>query len=207
MFGKMKISIDNLKNNKMFKFSLVATFIILIATCGMEAQFNQQVNRSLFSDPKAFKQDDALMILIVEETQANNGASNTESRSNDLSGGLNATSGYSGFQGDLGIKTGNTFKSDGKTTRSESIRSRLSARVIGVQPNGNLQIEGKRSSKVNEETQTITISGIVRPVDIRSDNTVYSYSILDLTLTIEGSGNITKTQEPGYITKFLRILF
>ncbi|MFW5663365.1 MAG: flagellar basal body L-ring protein FlgH, partial [Bacteroidota bacterium] len=97
--------------------------------------------------------------------------------------------------------------SDGSTSRNENIRSTLSARVIGVEDNGNLEIEGKRTTKVNNETQTIIIRGVVRPVDVRPDNSVYSYNILDLTLMIEGDGIVSEVQEPGLITKFLRLLF
>jgi len=70
-----------------------------------------------------------------------------------------------------------------------------------------LKIEGKRTTKVNGETQTIIIQGVVRPVDVSPNNSIYSYNILDLTLFIEGDGSVSKTTEPGLITKFLRLLF
>ena len=76
-----------------------------------------------------------------------------------------------------------------------------------MEDNGNLIIEGKRTTKVNGETQYVTIKGVVRPVDVRPDNSVYSYSILDLTLLIDGDGSVSEYQEPGLITKFLRMLF
>lgn len=173
------------------------------------AQFKPQEQslRSLFSDVKAFQVDDAIMVYIVEDTQADNNASTEERKSTELSGGMGLSTGTSNtnISGNLG--TGNNFRGSGRTTRNEKIRSRLSARVVEVQPNGNLLIEGKRTTKVNGETQTITIRGIVRPVDVNSDNSVYSYNIMDLTLLIEGDGTISKTQEPGLITRFLRILF
>lgn len=173
------------------------------------AQFRsqQQSLRSLFSDVKAFQVDDAIMVFIVEDTQADNNATTSEGKTTDIGigAGLSAGSSNTGISGKLG--TDNTFKGSGRTTRNERIRSRLSAKIVEVQPNGNLSIEGKRTTKVNGETQTITIKGIVRPVDVNSDNSVYSYSIMDLTLLIEGDGTVTKTQEPGLITKFLRFLF
>jgi flagellar L-ring protein precursor FlgH len=157
---------------------------------------------------KAFKAGDAIMVLIMEDTQADNGSSTSEARSTDLSGGVNASGGTTNFKGDVGIGTGNQFKGQGGNSRTEKLRSRLSARVIEVDENkGNLKIEGTRTTKVNGETQTIIIRGIVRQVDVQPNNTVYSYNILDLTLVIEGKGNLTETQEPGLITKFFRILF
>jgi flagellar L-ring protein precursor FlgH len=121
-----------------------------------------------------------------------------------LSGGAGAN----GLKVEGSLGTTNDFKGNGSTQRKESIRSKLSARVIEVDAqSGNLVIEGKRTTKINGETQTIVIKGIVRPVDVMSNNSVFSYSILDLTLLIEGDGTVSKVQEPGLITKFLRMLF
>jgi len=170
-------------------------------------QFIQNSSRSLFSDVKAFQEGDAITVLIIEDTQADNGASTSEARNNELSAGLSAGAAGANFKGELGLNAGNSFKSSGKNSRKERIRSKLSARVIELEENGNLIISGTRTTKVNGETQTIKIKGVVRPVDVRPDNSVYSYNILDLTLYIEGDGNITKVQEPGLITKFLRFLF
>jgi len=186
----------------------------LILLCLLYSQFifaqfkpQEQSLRSLFSDVKAFQVDDAIMVYIVEDTQADNNASTEERKSTELGGGVGFSTGTSNTNVSGNIGTNNNFRGSGRTTRNEKIRSRLSARVVEVQPNGNLLIEGKRTTKVNGETQTITIRGIVRPVDVNSDNSVYSYNIMDLTLLIEGDGTVSKTQEPGLITRFLRILF
>lgn len=186
-------------------------FILILFAINLNAQFKSQEQslRSLFSDVKAFQVDDAIMVYIVEDTQADNNATTSEDKSIELGGKIGLSTGTSGSNVNINgsIGTNNNFRGSGRTTRNEKIRSRLSARVVQVQPNGNLLIEGKRTTKVNGETQTITIRGIVRPVDVNSDNSVYSYNIMDLTLFIEGDGTVSKTQEPGLITKFLRILF
>jgi flagellar L-ring protein FlgH len=178
---------------------------------GMEAlyaQFIQNSSKSLFSDVKAFKPGDAIMVLIMEDTQAGNSASTSDSRSTDLSATINGTSGSNSTQIVGGLNTGTKFSGTGSTQRSESIKSQLSARVVSVDSlSGNLVLEGRRTTKINGETQTILIKGIVRPVDVMPNNSVYSYSILDLTLMIEGDGSVSKIQEPGLITKFLRFLF
>ena len=156
---------------------------------------------------KAIQEGDALTILIIEDTEANNGATTETSRSSELSAGLKGSGGSKSTEISGGISSGNTFSGKGSTTRSEKIRSKLSARVTGVDEFGNLQIEGTRTTKVNGENQKISIKGSVRPVDVMNNNSVYSYNILDLTLLIDGDGTVSKIQEPGLITKFLRILF
>lgn len=186
-------------------------FIIIEIFCvnSLNAQFIQNNSRSLFSDVKAFKEGDAIMVLIIEDTKADNSASTMEDRSTDLSFGFDLSTGSASGAAniDVGIGSGNDFRARGKNSRSERIRSRLSAKVESVEDNGNLKIKGERTTKINGETQKIIISGIVRVVDIRPDNSVLSYNIMDLTLTIEGEGNITEIQEPGLLTKFFRLLF
>lgn len=195
----------------MKKIILGIIWIWIILGFGMDAafaQFIQNSSRSLFSDVKAFKAGDAIMVLIMEDTQANNSATTNDQRDSKITGTIGASGSTSGIKGDLSLGTGNSFKGTASTERNESIRSKLSARVLQVDnQSGNLMIEGKRTTKVNGENQTIFIKGIVRPVDVMSDNSVYSYNVLDLTLTIEGDGTVSKVQEPGLITKFLRILF
>ncbi len=187
----------------------LAIIFVFVGICSISAQFTQENSRSLFSDVKAFSQGDALMVLIMEETQAGNSASTSEKRGTDLSGGFDLSTGTSASNTrfDVGLGTGNEFGAKGENSRSERIRSRMSVRVESVDQNGNLQVSGTRTTKVNGETQKITISGLVRPVDILPDNSLYSYSILDLTLTIEGEGNLTEIQEPGLLTQFFRLLF
>jgi flagellar L-ring protein precursor FlgH len=182
--------------------------ILIIISSGLNAQFIQNNSQSLFSDFKAFQEGDAVMILIMEEVQADNGTSTQENRGTNVDGSLGLDLGTLGsINGSGGVETRNDFEADGQNSRNERIRSRLTARVVAVEENGNLIIEGKRTTKINGETQTVTISGVVRQVDIRPDNSVISYNIMDLTLLIEGEGNLTEVQEPGLITKFIRFLF
>ncbi len=185
--------------------ALLITQITITYIC--YSQFNQNTSRSLFSDVKAYKVGDAITILIMEETQADNTAVTKDSRSSSVGGEVGANLNNDQFKAGADLSTSNRFSGSGQTTRRENIRSRISARVTKIDEVGNLFIEGKRTTKVNGETQTIQISGTVRPVDILPNNSVYSYNILDLTLTIDGDGSVSKIQEPGLITKFLRILF
>ena len=202
----------NLSLNKKFctlmgRSYWVNLFILMLFPYFLFAQFNQPSTRSLFSDPKAFKQGDQLTILIVEDMQANNGATTANGRSSDVSAGLDFSTGTTTSSPSMALKHGSNFAGNGSTSRSETIRSKLTAKVTSVDPSGNMLIEGKRTTKLNGETQTITIKGTARQVDILPDNSILSYNILDLTLTIEGDGSVSKYQEPGLITKFLRLLF
>lgn len=192
---------------KKILLNIISSIIILFSAVIAEAQFIQNNSASLFSDVKAFKEGDAITVLIVEELVADNGASTRSNRDSDLGIGAGGQLGNQNYNASGSIGTNNDFDSDARTIRNERIRSKMSARVVGLEPNGNLQIEGKRTTTVNNETQTFTIQGVVRQVDVLPSNAVYSYMIMDLTLEIDGQGIVSETQEPGLITKFLRLLF
>ncbi len=186
---------------------LLPIFLLLIFMSGAKAQFTEANSRSLFSDVKAFRTGDAVMVIITEVTKADNSASTSESRETELGGGFGLSTGSSNTDIDAELGTGNSFSGSGQTTRQEQISAKISARVVEVDENGNLKIEGQRKTTINGEEQTIIISGLVRPVDIMPSNSVYSYNVMDLALTIEGIGTVSDTQEPGLLTKFIRFLF
>jgi len=191
----------------MKKIIKILFILTLAANYTVYSQFTENAGRSLFSDITANKVGDALVVLIFEETRADNSATTSNGRNTTLSGQASGQVGSSGGSAQGSLGAGTDFNGNGTTTRKETIRSKLSARVIEVDSNGNLKIQATRKTKVNGENQLITLEGWVRPVDISSDNSIASYNIMDLNLIIEGDGSVSKVQEPGLITKFLRILF
>ena len=193
---------------------LVFSTDILQAQQSNRQRFDNVQQRSIISDYKAIGVGDAVQILIVEMTEAGNSAGATESRNSSLSGGFgfgienrNPQSNTNSTAANANLNSRNDFKGSGSNTRRESIRSRLTAKVVGEDERGNLIIEGTRRTKVDGEDQTFTLRGVIRGADIRADNSVFSYNIMDLELSVEGQGNASKMRQPGLFTKFFRLLF
>lgn len=101
----------------------------------------------------------------------------------------------------------NRWQGNGTTTRSGTLAGTISAKVIEILPNGNLVIEGKRSLRVNKETQIIIVKGIVRPQDVDSSNSIDSKFIAEAEIFYEGKGAIGRTQKPGIFTQIANWLF
>ena len=78
----------------------------------------------------------------------------------------------------------------------------MSAIVRQVLPNGNLFIEGHRQILINQESQHFYISGVIRPWDIRDDNTVDSSRMADAQIEFNGQGVISEIS-PGILTRGL----
>jgi flagellar L-ring protein FlgH len=97
----------------------------------------------------------------------------------------------------------NKFDGSGSTARSGALTAYISARIIQIQPNGNLIIEGNREVRVNNDNQIITLTGEVRPRDISPDNTVQSTYIANARISYAGSGVLNDQQRPGWLARIL----
>jgi flagellar L-ring protein precursor FlgH len=93
------------------------------------------------------------------------------------------------------------FNGGGQVQNSDSINSRFSVRVVDALPNGNLLIEGRRSTSFSGEGQTIVLRGTVRRVDVTAENTILSHQLADLNLRFDGSGSVNDSQKRGWFGK------
>jgi len=160
----------------------------------------------LFNDLKANNIGDVVTVRIVESSKGNKNASTKTAKDSSLSTSISAFFGMSPdklSQGGVGAETSEKHDGTGSTSRSSELTAVLTAKVIDVLPNGNLLIDGRREVIVNNETQLISISGIVRPEDIGPNNTVLSTYIADAKITYTGEGVIGDKQRVGWFVKIM----
>ena len=89
------------------------------------------------------------------------------------------------------------FKGKGDTNREGSLVATITAKVVEVLPNSNLVLEARKELTINNEKQILVLSGLARPDDISSDNTIYSNKIADAQVYYLGDGVIQDKQGPG----------
>ncbi len=97
----------------------------------------------------------------------------------------------------LEIRKEQDFNGEAKQNSGSDVRASIAVVVVDVQPNGNLVIAGARSVTVNDETRTLRISGLVRPLDVTSNNTVGSAQVADARISIAGEGANTRQVSRG----------
>jgi flagellar L-ring protein precursor FlgH len=102
---------------------------------------------------------------------------------------------------------GISSKGSGTTTSAGKFSAKMSAVVKKVMPNGNLVIEGSRYVQVNKDTQKFVLTGVIRPDDVRSDNTVLSESMAEAEIKVDGKGAISDRQRRGILSRILDWLF
>lgn len=168
----------------------------------------------LFTDNKAKRVGDTVIVDIVENTSSSMDANTKASRTTtmgvdvtDLMGvkrhilKKNPTFDVNGKL--IGSSFSNTLDGKGSLDRSGQVTASIAARVTEVFPNGNIQVYGKREMKVNNETQCILVSGIIRPDDINSSNRIQSTYLADSRIEYSGKGVLADKQKSGWATRIL----
>jgi flagellar L-ring protein FlgH len=167
-------------------------------------------NAALYSDYRAFREQDLVVVRVEEMADARRSADTNLSRDSELNVALQAflraagTTTNASPQLDLtaSAKSGTDFSGEGRTGRTERLTATVPAIVKKVLPNGNLFIEGHRVVLVNSEEQHFYISGVVRPIDIAQDNSVRSSYVADAEIEFTGRGVLSDNQKPGLLTRF-----
>lgn len=164
---------------------------------------------NLTNDLKAHRRGDIITIVISETASASKAANTGTSRESAVAAGIPGLLGventgifknnFNDLANIIKANTSSTFKGAGSTSRQENLNATITAKVIDVQSNGNLKIEGRRNIKVNDEDQIIVLEGIVRSRDISPDNTVNSIYVADARISYSGRGIVSDQQHPGWL--------
>lgn len=184
-------------------FSLVG--ILLLAAVGVEANsLWTEESGSYFIKPKRqFGVGDLLTIVISEQSSA---TSKT---------GVNSDEGSSILMGPgAGVLTDilpylkgsfdTAYDGASGTNKTGSLKAQLTVKVVNIDSNGNLCIEGNKEITVNQDRQRLTFTGIIRPDDVGLNNTVYSTYVAEAKIDYVGDDYATKK---GILTRAFEWLF
>jgi len=179
----------------------------------------ESTKNMLFADNKARYVNDIVTVVVSEASEGASKASTDTSRDSTATTGIAALLGIEksiaernfkltdgnpeNLEPKIGIggTSSNSLKGKGDTARGSKLTTRLTARVVKALDNGNLFIEGRHQLTMNAEDQYIVVSGIIRPEDITSDNTIASQNISDAKIYYMGKGVINDKMRPGWLTR------
>lgn len=167
----------------------------------------------MFEDRRAGRIGDIVVVQIVEQHKGSKKANTKADREANLSAevggglfGLNTAMQKFAQYFNIDAGTSNDFEGAGSTSREDTLTGTIAANVIEVFPNGDLRIQGKREVTVNSEKQTMTIKGIVRRIDLDTENMVLSSKVADAEISYTGLGVVDDVQRPGWATRIFNWL-
>jgi flagellar L-ring protein precursor FlgH len=174
---------------------------------------------NLFSDPLAHSVGDLVTIVVDLQNSVEKNQNTTTAKTTAVDAVINAllyppngTSrgfNFANFQGASPTtqwSSTQSFGGGGTVKNTEATSTTIQARVVSVLPNGVLQIAAKRLSKAGDEDTAMILTGLVRPEDLSTTNTISSSLVADLQIVQKGKGTLSEDQRKGWLTKFYEFL-
>lgn len=173
-------------------------------------------SRAFFKDQRAAQVGDIVTVVISTTDSANVENNTTTSRNANESMGMPNMLGFetqisrilSGANPSTLVSTSSGNANTGQATlkRNESVALRLAGVITQVLPNGNLVVSAHQEMRVNSELRDLQVTGVVRPQDIASDNTVTHDRMAEARISYGGRGQETDVQTPRWGQQVLDII-
>ncbi len=174
-------------------------------------------SRAFFKDQRAAQIGDIVTVLVKMNDNANLQNVTGATRTSDQAMGIPDLFGFQNLLNTVlpkpidasklvSLNSGNNANGKGQIQRNETVTLRLAGVIIQVLPNGNLVVAARQEFRVNSELRELVVSGVIRPQDIASDNTVVHDRMAEARITYGGRGQLTEVQTPRYGQQILDII-
>lgn len=171
----------------------------------------------LFEDVKARRIGDVITVVLQESTSASKSAKTSADKNQETSIAsptlLGATPTFNApgilpldsnrnntLEAELNASR--AFEGEADASQSNSLSGSITVTIADVLPNGNLAVRGEKWLTLNQGEEFIQISGMVRPQDISTANTILSTQIADARITYSGKGFLAESNQMGWLARF-----
>jgi flagellar L-ring protein precursor FlgH len=171
-------------------------------------------SRAFFKDQRAAQVGDIVTVVVNMNDTANLKNVTSTTRSSGESAGMPNLFGLETMLPKsiadpsklMSISSGNNNTGSGQIQRNEAVTLRLAGIVTQVLPNGNLVIAAGQEFMVNGELRQLRVTGVIRPQDIASDNTVLHDRMAEARISYGGRGQLTDQQKARWGQQMMDVL-
>ncbi len=163
-------------------------------------------NRFFFEDIRARRVGDVINVILDEQTNASKTASTNAAKGSSV--GLPSPTLFGGKVTVRGrdilsneITASSNFNGSADSSQSNRLSGSIAVVVDKVLSNGNLWIRGEKRLTLNQGSEVVQVTGLIRSVDISPGNTIQSNQIADASITYGGRGHLADSNRAGWMTR------
>lgn len=186
--------------------------VVIVDEKSSGAIYQVSSNRFFFEDIRARRVGDVINVILDERTDATKTATTNANRgtsiglpSPTLFGGSLTGKGRDLLANDISAST--DFAGTADSSQSNRLSGSVAVVVDEVLSNGNLWIKGQKHLTLNQGSEVVRVSGLIRAVDITPQNTIQSNQIADASITYGGTGLLADSNRAGWMTRIFTSQF
>jgi flagellar L-ring protein FlgH len=169
-----------------------------------------------YADDTARQIGDVLTIKITESSTVDNKQNRDLKKSTNRSAAFNGVTDIAVGEVELlpripsiNLNANSNMQLNGKADHKDErkFEDSITVVVIDVLPNKNLVVRGTRDRDIAADTQSIEVTGIVRPSDIAFDNSVKSERVADFRIVNKNGGVAEPYSKPGWFDSIVNIVW
>ncbi|KAA0876673.1 flagellar basal body L-ring protein FlgH [Nitrincola tapanii] len=161
---------------------------------------------NLYGDGRAHRVGDILTINLTERTQSSKSSSTSIDKSSNVNLPNATVMGepVTVFGRPLSASVGgsSSFDGDSSSDMSNRLSGNITVTIHEMYPNGVMLVRGEKWLTLNQGDEYIRVSGLVRPQDIKPDNTIDSTRLADARITYSGTGATADANVMGWVSRF-----
>lgn len=169
--------------------------------------YSSATNVNIYGDGRAHRVGDIITVVLQESTSSQKSVETAIDKTSsqtlaqptifgqDLSIGGNPVSANFG-------NSVTAFDGESTSDQSNSLTGNITVTIHEVLANGVLVVKGEKWLTLNQGDEYIRLSGMIRPQDISSSNTVNSTQLADARITYSGTGAVHDSNVMGWLSQF-----
>lgn len=168
--------------------------------------FRPEVGVNLYDDRRAYRAGDIITVTLNERTVSSKSAETKIDKDGKVDFGEDSILGnlvdLKGSSLLTNIEQTRAFDGSGETDQQNRLQGSIAVTIADVLPNGLLVIRGEKWMTLTNGQEFIRISGLIRPDDVASNNTVSSTKVADARISYSGTGDLAAANKQGWASRF-----
>ena len=161
---------------------------------------------NLYNDRRAYRAGDIITVSLNERTVSSKSAETKIEKDANVNFGADTVLGQPVTLHDNTLLTSvnqtRGFDGAAEADQENRLLGSIAVTVVAVLPNGLLQIRGEKWMTLTNGKEFIRLSGLIRPDDVSSLNTIASTKVADARISYSGTGDLANANQQGWASKF-----
>lgn len=157
---------------------------------------------NLYEDRRAYRVGDIITVTLNERTVSSKSSETSVSKGNSNAADVVSVLGGTSRILPADFNSSRSFDGTGEADQENSLTGNIAVTISDALGNGLLRIRGEKWMTLTTGKEYIRLSGLIRPEDISSTNSISSTKIADARIAYSGTGELQEATRQGWASRF-----